>query len=764
MHSHRHRTTGRGLAAATLALTTVTGALVAAPAFAAPATGILAAEAGTGTQQQAVVDLPVDTNVLGSGPSGFLWADQGHYNWTRYADGSVTTLPAGAEGTAFYAGGVGSDVVVGMNPRVTGHVYTLYDMGSKDAAPVVIDASNLGSDSYFTRLVGSTVVVSGAGAFHLLSDQDGRTVDRTVQGLPAMRSVDVDVSTPDTLILRYQPTADASVWRAALVDVASATVVEDRALTGAGSYAHQIATAASATHVAWTEGTNTGDAVLRVARRGQEDSERIPLGRGNLPGLSVPLTVEFLGDWVTYGLTDGRYATSPNPLHALTARSLKDGRTVELLDLVYDVRTDGDGAILVKGGTVEQGEGLYRITAGPEGDPVVTLVAPTGRSVVLKLTGQSVPTVVDFGKTPRPRLGWQFAPAVNASVEVVLTHTASGKRSTLKDTYLSPDGRADLSWDGRFGDATSVQHGSYTWRMTARTGYGLGPVYERSGTLTVGGPHIPHSFSNGIDPDLLVKTSGGNLIAYDTDQVLRYDLHDEVPPAEPEQKWSTAGWGVYDRLVTPGSIAGAPNADLLGRDRYGVLWQHLGTGDPDKPFAPRTRVGAGWQTYRLITGGSDLTGDGRPDLVGVDTTGVAWLHKGTGDWAKPFAGRVKIGGGWGAYNLVTATGNLAGGPAGDLVARDKDGVLWLHLGKGDGTFAPRTRIGGGWNQYGEITAVGDAQYDANRDGRPDLVARSRRDGHYELKLYHGTGQWATPLKEDPLHWQPSYMPEGSVQY
>ncbi|KQX50066.1 hypothetical protein ASE09_17200 [Streptomyces sp. Root66D1] len=45
------------------------------------------------------------------------------------------------------------------------------------------------------------------------------------------------------------------------------------------------------------------------------------------------------------------------------------------------------------------------------------------------------------------------------------------------------------------------------------------------------------------------------------------------------------------------------------------------------------------------------------------------------------------------YKEVTAVGNVAGAAAGDLVARDSAGVLWLHLGKGDGAFAPRTRFG-----------------------------------------------------------------------
>ncbi|SEC79933.1 VCBS repeat-containing protein [Streptomyces sp. TLI_105] len=742
---HSFRKTGRRLATATLVLSTVTGTLAAAPAFAAPAEGALAAGAltagglatETGAEQQGAFDLPDGATLRGSGPTGFLTSHQDPadgktvYRWTRYEDGSVTTLPAGQG----YAGGFRSDVVVGIDHNATGAVYTLYDMGSKGAAPVVIDASHLGLTSDFRFLAGSTVVTTprrpdGNGGVHLLSSEDGRTVDRTVQGLPALATpLWYDLVAPGSLLIHYRH-PDSIRARAALVDIASGAVVEDRDLAGAGSYQGDVAL--SATHLAWAETPAFGDdAALRVARRGQEASERIPLGTGR------PLAVEFLGDWVAYGLTDYDTTTSPNPLHALAARSLKDGRTVKLLDLVSRVVSDGDDAILVQGGTIEHGEGLYRITAGAEGDPVVTLVARTGRPIVLELTGQNVPATADFSKAANPVLSWKFAATVNAVVQVELTHTASGKRWTTT-TSMGDGGYAGVVWNGLFDDGTAARLGSYTWRMTARTGYGLGPLYDRSGTLTVVGPHAPHGFTNSSSPDLLVK-AGGGLTAYDAKQALAA-RHGEVAPP----KWvAGSGWDAYDRLVTPGSIAGAPNADLLGRDRYGVLWQHLGTGDPRKPFAPRTRVGAGWQTYRLITGGSDLTGDGRPDLVGVDTTGVAWLHKGTGDWAKPFAGRVKIGGGWGAYNLVTATGNLAGGPAGDLVARDKDGVLWLHLGKGDGTFAPRTRIGGGWNQFAVITAVGDA----DRDGRPDLVAKGRPgvDGDV-LAFYRGSGQWATPFK------------------
>ncbi|WP_189853713.1 FG-GAP repeat domain-containing protein, partial [Streptomyces omiyaensis] len=99
----------------------------------------------------------------------------------------------------------------------------------------------------------------------------------------------------------------------------------------------------------------------------------------------------------------------------------------------------------------------------------------------------------------------------------------------------------------------------------------------------------------------------------------------------------------------------------------------------------------------------------------------------------------KIGtGGWTAYNQITATGNIGGAPAGDLIARDKNGVLWLYLGKGDGTFTARRQIGGGWNAYTDTLGIGDANY----DGRPDLFAYGPNKTAY---FYAGTGDLHQPF-------------------
>ncbi|MFD4152934.1 FG-GAP repeat domain-containing protein, partial [Streptomyces hydrogenans] len=200
-------------------------------------------------------------------------------------------------------------------------------------------------------------------------------------------------------------------------------------------------------------------------------------------------------------------------------------------------------------------------------------------------------------------------------------------------------------------------------------------------------------------------------------------------------------WQAYDRIEATGNIAGAAAPDLVARDRAGVLWLYLGKGDGT--FTARRQIGGGWNAYAQLTSGSDLTGDGRPDLVATDRSGRLWLYRSTGSLSAPFAARRLIGtGGWQGYDRLAATGNLAGGPAGDLVARDRAGVLWLHLGKGDGTFTARTRIGGGWQGYDDLIGSGDV----DRDGRPDLYVADVAYGNLSPGFYRGTGAWQTPFR------------------
>ncbi|MET9678482.1 VCBS repeat-containing protein [Streptomyces sp. NPDC006482] len=745
------RTPRRRLAVAVTAVLAVTSAGITVPAVAAPLSGTVAAASASAEQDLGAFSLPAGSRLASFGPSGFLTVVPAtspalpEFRWTGYESGVTTPLPPGS-----YFGSPGTDLAV----TSAGSVHTLHDLAT--GADVVIDTTALGPDATLRRVIGSALVLrkpnaTGGTDVHLVSKPEDTVLNRKVTGLPANASVQrFELSSTDTLILTY--TLPGTPGRhLALVDVATGTVVEDRALpllTDKGDVS------TSATRVVWTEISGQGAVTLAVARRGDTTTAptRIPLGSGSVQA-------EPLGDdWVTYGVNAEGVTWNPNfppnPLHGLTARSLTTGKTVKVLDSVQRVLSEADGKQLVRGGTAAHGEGIYRIAPGPDGTPVATLVARTGEPTAVGAVARTVPTVVDFSGGQDAEWVWDVDRG-NVEIRLQLTHTASGKRWNSEPTFLDRAYVSGVTWTGMFDDRTSAYNGAYTWRMTARPTDGIGPTLEKTGALTVANKPAPHDFSDSGAPDLLVRDSAGRLVGYDARQTL-YETGHWGTPSKRERVGYGAGWNIYDRVTAAGNIAGSVHADILGRDKTGVLWLYQGTG---KTFLTRTRIGGGWQTYDKLAAGSDLNGDGRPDLVATDKTGVMYLYKGTGKASAPYANRIRLGAGWGIYNQITATGNIAGAPAGDLLARDKAGVLWMYLGNGNGTFAGRIRVGGGWDRYSDIVGVGDL----NRDGRNDLVVQGVAGGTYEtLAFYNGTGDWRAPFGSRQGVYNPDDLGTGAV--
>ncbi|MFF8845211.1 FG-GAP repeat domain-containing protein [Streptomyces sp. NPDC015127] len=160
------------------------------------------------------------------------------------------------------------------------------------------------------------------------------------------------------------------------------------------------------------------------------------------------------------------------------------------------------------------------------------------------------------------------------------------------------------------------------------------------------------------------------------------------------------GWGIYNKVFSPGNLAGAAADDLVARDGSGTLWLYLGYGDGR--VTARKKIGTGWQIYNRIAGQGDLTGDGRADIVARDGSGTLWLYKGTGSQTAPFAARTKIGTGWNMFNALVSVGDIDLDGTTDLIARDTTGALYLYKGTGSATspFKPRVKIGtSGWNTY-----------------------------------------------------------------
>ncbi|MGW5000755.1 hypothetical protein ACWEP8_24115 [Streptomyces hydrogenans] len=651
------------LTAAALTAAAVTGTLVAGPtAVAAPVAALQAAAAD-------VAPFPKGGTLLSGGRTGFL-AQAGTtaapYFWTSY-DGTVTPLPG-----ARHLGADGSDTVVQDSGDGT---YTLRDMGS-DAAPVVIT-----TPGRLLAVVDTTLVTQDADGIHLVEKAGDRVLRRTVTGLPASAS-DVVSTAPGALAVR---SGGPSAQYLSLVHLSSASVV--KTVQTRNPVLGFEAVAVSKTHLTWYDYTAADDgASYWLYDTGSGRTQELGgQGLGVLAALSA--------DWRALGGVGG-----------LSLHSLTDNRALTVLDRVRGVRTAADGAFLVDG-TLDRVEGIYRVTVGADGKPAAELVASSGRLPDLAVTTEDVPSVIDFDGTERwVEFAWDFNHPVTPTF--TLTHLATGRQWTLSSGLHSPPPtyRFTLGSRGSWGDI-AVYDGEYSWKMTAREVLNVGPSVERTGILTVHRTATRRDHDENGVPDLLVRDGAGVLSAYETELVRASDY---VPdPAAPTVLGT--GWNTYTLMASPSERT------VVGRDRDGVLWLHRGVG---QKLLPRTKVGGGWQVYNKITGGSDLDGDGRGDLLATDTSGVLWLYVSTGDAKTPLKPRVRIGGGWQTYNLLLAPGDVAGASGGDLLARDKDGVLWLYLGKGDGTFTARRQIGGGWQQFTHLAPFGDR----NQDGRIDLYA------------------------------------------
>ncbi|MFJ8310594.1 MULTISPECIES: FG-GAP repeat domain-containing protein [unclassified Streptomyces] len=161
------------------------------------------------------------------------------------------------------------------------------------------------------------------------------------------------------------------------------------------------------------------------------------------------------------------------------------------------------------------------------------------------------------------------------------------------------------------------------------------------------------------------------------------------------------GWNIYNTVIGVGDLTGDGNGDLLAR-QGGNSHLYLYPGDGRATgVASRIDVGGGWNIYDKLFGAGDVNGDGVPDLLARTPSGELYLYAGTGDAKAPFKSRVKIGTGWDMYDAgkIAAPGDLTGDGRSDLVAVDSSGDLWRYDADGYGGFKSRVKIGFGWDTY-----------------------------------------------------------------
>lgn len=162
------------------------------------------------------------------------------------------------------------------------------------------------------------------------------------------------------------------------------------------------------------------------------------------------------------------------------------------------------------------------------------------------------------------------------------------------------------------------------------------------------------------------------------------------------------GWDIYNLLVAV-KRGSAAQPEIIGRDAAGALWIYEVRADGT--LTTRVQIGSGgWNRMDAIVGRGDYTGDGKADMLVRDTNGTLYIYQGNGDptaEAVP-SSRITVGTGWDKYNLLVSTGDNDGDGKADLIATDRDGLLWLFKGTGNASapFTPPVKIGnGGWGAF-----------------------------------------------------------------
>ncbi len=211
------------------------------------------------------------------------------------------------------------------------------------------------------------------------------------------------------------------------------------------------------------------------------------------------------------------------------------------------------------------------------------------------------------------------------------------------------------------------------------------------------------------------------------------------------------GWLAGDHPRFVADLTGDGTGDLVGFGEDGV-WTALGDGAGSfstpkrvlKAFAPQA---GNWNRLDHVRLVADLTGDGRADLVGFGDDGV-WtaLGDGAGGFGAPafvLADFGKRAFGWDVLSNPRFVTDLTGDGRADILGFGDDSV-WVALGDGAGGFGP-TQFGGhglswssGWGPQPGTRLLADL----TGDGRPDIVAFGA-DGVWTA-LNDGAGHFTDP--------------------
>jgi hypothetical protein len=191
------------------------------------------------------------------------------------------------------------------------------------------------------------------------------------------------------------------------------------------------------------------------------------------------------------------------------------------------------------------------------------------------------------------------------------------------------------------------------------------------------------------------------------------------------------GWRVEKHPRFLADLTGDGRADVIGFGDAGV-WVALGNGDgsfqePQFVLANFGYNAGGWRVERHPRYLADVTGDGTADIVGFGDGGV-WiaLNNGDGTFQEPVLAVANFGygaGGWRVERHPRFLSDLTGDGRADIVGFGDAGV-WVSYNNGDGSFQPAAFVldnfgyhAGGWRVEKHPRMLADV----SGDGRADIV-------------------------------------------
>ncbi|GAB7051570.1 hypothetical protein JCM9534A_66960 [Catenuloplanes indicus JCM 9534] len=327
-------------------------------------------------------------------------------------------------------------------------------------------------------------------------------------------------------------------------------------------------------------------------------------------------------------------------------------------------------------------------------------------------------------------------------------HAGGGWRTDRHPRFmidLTGDGRADIAGFGEAGLHTAPAAGGGAFGVPrlalAAFGYAAGWRADRHPRLfaDLTGDGRPDVVGFGDDGVTVARNNGDGTFA-------------AARLVVPDLGYTAGGWRVERNPRFAVDLTGDGRADLVGFGDDGVVTA-LGNGDgtftaPRLVLADLATEAGGWLVERHPRFVTDLTADGRADIVAFGDEGVVVAQgNGDGTFAPPKLVLAAFGfdaGGWRTTRHERVLADVTGDGRPDIVGFGEDGV-WVALNDGAGGFGPARRVlddfaigAGGWllDRHPRLLA------DVTGDGRADIVGFG--DAGVRIARSNGDGTFATP--------------------